>query len=198
MKQQDIRNEYLTGLHNAINRGDRTGADVGSRTILPASFTGGPRYMFSHYLDALAICRVFGNPQFFITFTCNVKWPEIVHYLQPYPYLTASDLADIVARYFIQSSSRNGFAAIPYITVGIFGGSSKTKAPCMEGVKLDNSYVVPYNRILSLTFQAHINVECSGSTMLIKYPFKYISKGTVHVATRISKPLGTNNSQTPE
>ncbi|GJU89861.1 DNA helicase, partial [Tanacetum coccineum] len=41
---------------------------------------GGPRYMYSHYLDALAICRVHGNPSFFITFTCNVKWPEITEY----------------------------------------------------------------------------------------------------------------------
>ncbi|GJU95695.1 DNA helicase [Tanacetum coccineum] len=34
------------------------GSDIGGRFILPRSFTGGPRYMYSHYLDALAICRV--------------------------------------------------------------------------------------------------------------------------------------------
>ncbi|XP_071738773.1 uncharacterized protein [Rutidosis leptorrhynchoides] len=294
MKQQDIRNEYLTGLHDAINRGDQTGADVGSITILPASFTGGPRYMFSHYLDALAICRVFSNPEFFITFTYNVKWPEIVRYLQPYPYLTASDRADIVARVFhskvkkfvtflkqekhlgnFRGSKKGGLPhchtllwvyseasgtiiehlddytsaelldprsdPVGYTVISatmMHGpcGLSKTKAPCMEdiscsnffpkvynnktffdvdgrahyqwrnagvyithsSVKLDNSYVVPYNRILSLNFQAHINVECCGLTMLIKYLFKYISKGRDRVATRISKPLGTNNSQTPK
>ncbi|XP_071731261.1 uncharacterized protein [Rutidosis leptorrhynchoides] len=99
-KQKDIRNDYLSGLYDAINIGDQTGADVGSRTILPASFTGGPRYMYSRYLDALAICRVFGNPLFFITFTCNVKWPEIARYLRPFPHLTPSDRADIVARVF--------------------------------------------------------------------------------------------------
>jgi hypothetical protein len=25
----------------------------------------------------MAICRAYGNPDLFITFTCNVNWPEI-------------------------------------------------------------------------------------------------------------------------
>ncbi|XP_071700519.1 uncharacterized protein [Rutidosis leptorrhynchoides] len=99
-KQKDIRSEYFSGLYDAIDRGDKRGLDVGSRTILPASFTGGPRYIYSHYLDALAICRVFGNPQFFITFTCNAKWREITRYLRAYPRLTPSDRADVIARAF--------------------------------------------------------------------------------------------------
>ncbi|GJT92567.1 DNA helicase [Tanacetum coccineum] len=66
------------------------------------SFTGGPRYMYAHYLDALAICRKLGNPQFFITFTCNVKWPEIRRYMADYPELTAADRPDIVCRVFKQ------------------------------------------------------------------------------------------------
>ncbi|GJZ20343.1 DNA helicase [Tanacetum coccineum] len=56
--QNDIRNKYLSGIYDAINQGDNDGSDCGSRLILPQSFTGGPRYMYSHYLDALAICRV--------------------------------------------------------------------------------------------------------------------------------------------
>nr|XP_043611898.1 uncharacterized protein LOC122583571 [Erigeron canadensis] len=99
-KQGDIRNEYLSGLHDAITRGDHDGSDVGTRIILPASFTGGPRYMYSHYLDALAICRVHGNPKFFITFTCNVKWPEIKRYMSKFPELSPADRADIVDRIF--------------------------------------------------------------------------------------------------
>lgn len=66
-KQDLLRSEYF--------QGDTYGHDVGKRVILPASFTGGPRYMYKHYQDALAICRVHQNPQYFITFTCNVKWP---------------------------------------------------------------------------------------------------------------------------
>jgi len=70
--QPTLRNEYFQGLHDALLKGDFDGHDVGKRTILPTSFTGGPKYMYKHYQDALAICRVHGNPQYFITFTCNV------------------------------------------------------------------------------------------------------------------------------
>ncbi|GJZ29210.1 DNA helicase [Tanacetum coccineum] len=93
--QNDIRNEYLSGIYDAINRGDNDGSDCGARLILPQSFVGGPRYMYSHYLDALAICRVHGNPSFFVTFTCNVKWSEITDYMAEFPLLTTTDRADI-------------------------------------------------------------------------------------------------------
>ncbi|GJW16858.1 DNA helicase [Tanacetum coccineum] len=81
---------------DAIMRGDSDGSDCGGRLILPQSFIGGPRYMYAHYLDALAICRIHGNPSFFITFTCNVKWPEITEYMDDFLGLTTTDRADIV------------------------------------------------------------------------------------------------------
>jgi hypothetical protein len=98
--QNDIRGDYMAGLYDALSRGDQDGSDVGSRIILPSSFTGGPRYMYSHYLDALAICRVHGNPSFFITFTCNVNWPEIKEYMQEFPHVTVADRPDVVDRVF--------------------------------------------------------------------------------------------------
>ncbi|XP_071719049.1 uncharacterized protein [Rutidosis leptorrhynchoides] len=300
--QQDIHNEYLSGLYDAINRGDHYGADVGSRTILPASFTGGPRYMYSHYLDALAICRVHGNPKFFITCTCNAKWPEIRRYLRKFPGLTSTDRGDIVARIFnmkvkqfvsvlkqeelfgpstavlytiefqkrglphchtllwIKPSLRsyqpqdvdrfisaelpdpvrdpNGFRVVSDMMMHGPCGLLNKKAPCMEesestresfcskkfpkpfneqtyfdkdgyvhyqrhnlGIsadkkicRLDNGYVVPYNRTLCLRFHAHNNVEWCGWSMLIKYLFKYISKGTDRVAAYIPRPIGCSTS----
>ncbi|GJW13753.1 DNA helicase [Tanacetum coccineum] len=39
--QNDIRNEYLLGLYDAIMRGDRDGNDLGTQTILTASLIGG-------------------------------------------------------------------------------------------------------------------------------------------------------------
>ncbi|GKB43229.1 DNA helicase, partial [Tanacetum coccineum] len=58
-KQSDIRNDYLSGLYDAIMRGDRDGSGLGTQIVLTGSFTGGPRYMYAHYLDALAICLLY-------------------------------------------------------------------------------------------------------------------------------------------
>ncbi|GJZ10463.1 DNA helicase [Tanacetum coccineum] len=100
--ENELRLDYLSGLYDAVSREDREGIAVGSKIMLPNTFTRGPRYMYNHYLDALAICRSLGNPQFFITFTCNVKWPEIKRYMAQYPELTPPDRADIMCRVFEQ------------------------------------------------------------------------------------------------
>ncbi|GKC68945.1 DNA helicase, partial [Tanacetum coccineum] len=60
--------------------------------------------------------------------------------------------------------------------------------------QLDNSYVVSYNRDLLLAFRAHINVEYCGWSMLIKYMFTYISKGTDRVFARVSRPIGESST----
>ena len=45
-------------------------------------------------------------------------------------------------------------------------------------VVVDNRWVVPYNKMLLKTFDAHINVEIANSIKAIKYVTKYIYKGT--------------------
>ncbi|GKC45808.1 DNA helicase [Tanacetum coccineum] len=299
--QNDIRNEYLSGVYDALMWGDSDGSDCGGRLILPQSFTGGPRYMYAHYLDALAIWRVHGNPQYLITFTCNVKWPEIIEYMQDFPELTASDRADIVDRVFemkiqqflkflrdvrplgkivavvytiefqkrglphchtliwLDETSRiqNHEDIDTYVSAELPSIESDPEchrivsefmvhgpcglvcpsAPCMkntpkctkhfpieycpltyvdkdgfvhyrrrdteittmkQNVRLDNRFIVPYNRQLSTTFYAHINVEYCGWTMLIKYLFKYISKGTDRIAARLSRNHGRPSSSTDQ
>ncbi|KAJ0453945.1 putative helitron helicase-like domain-containing protein [Helianthus annuus] len=98
--QDQLRSEYIAGVYDALSRGDTESREIGKRIFLPASFTGGPRYMHRHYQNALAICRVHGNPQYFITFTCNVKWPEITRYMDNIGSNNSQHCPDIIARVF--------------------------------------------------------------------------------------------------
>ena len=50
------------------------------------------------YQDSMAICRHYGRADFFITFTCNPQWEEIMANLPP--GFSASDHPDIIARVF--------------------------------------------------------------------------------------------------
>ncbi|KAK1434099.1 hypothetical protein QVD17_11017 [Tagetes erecta] len=291
LHQNLFRTEFLQGIHDAILNGDTQGQSIGKRTILPASFTGGPRYMYKHYQDALAICRVHGNPQYFITFTCNVKWPEIQRFMSQHPTLKPQDRPDIIARIFkIKVDALGEFLrkkhpfgqivadlhtiefqkrGLPHCHILIWVsqthkiespdqidkyisaeipnpifekelykivtntmlhgpcGLPKPNAVCMSkgycskkfpkqyneatffdkkgyahykrcqngntyiknGFTMDNANVVPYNKTLSLKFHAHINVEYCGWSMMIKYLFKYISKGAERIRFKITKTL---------
>ncbi|KAL3627784.1 hypothetical protein CASFOL_029147 [Castilleja foliolosa] len=292
--QNIFRSEFVAGLYDVLGKGDSTAHYIGKRVLLPSSFTGGPRYMYKHYQDALAICRVYGNPQYFITFTCNVKWPEISRHVERIGATAAQDRPDIIARVFrikvqqflqfMKSDKTFGEVAAHLYTIEfqkrglphchtliwvtqpfkiqdatdidryisaeipdpstdpalhkivtdlmIHGpcGLARPTSPCMRdgrcsksfpkmlecnsrfdkdgyvhyrrrdsvhhviknGVALDNRYVVPYNETLSRRFNAHINVEHCGWNMMIKYLFKYISKGSDRVRFSISKSDSSN------
>ncbi|KAL7602055.1 hypothetical protein Lser_V15G21000 [Lactuca serriola] len=99
-KQQHVlRCESYENLHNQKARGTTNISNVGQRVILPSSFTGGARYMLQNYLDAMSLCKWFGYPDFFITFTCNPKWPEIKRFLKD-TSLQPEDRPDILCRLF--------------------------------------------------------------------------------------------------
>nr|XP_043637916.1 uncharacterized protein LOC122608910 [Erigeron canadensis] len=297
--QNDLRCEFLQGVYDALSTGDVEGREIGKRVILPASFTGGPRYMYQHYQDALAICRVHKNPQYFITFTCNVKWREIQRKLSK-TNATPLDRPNIVVRVFqlkvksfmnyLKTSQLFGAVTAEVYTIEfqkrglphchillwvsseyiirdatdldkyicaelpnqsidpvlyrivtdsmLHGpcGLAKTNASCMfeghcsksfpkpyesvtrfdshgyvhykrrrtgdhfikAGIPLDNGFVVPYNEDLCRHFDAHINVEYCGWSMLIKYLFKYISKGVNRVKYQISSHSASTSSENPE
>ncbi|CAN7013971.1 unnamed protein product, partial [Brassica oleracea var. botrytis] len=107
-RMQERENEshvllYSRRLYDSIKESENTGnSDMnqqGQQFVLPATFTGGPRYMKNMYLDAMAICRHFGFPALFITFTCNPKWPELPRFLKKRG-LNSDDRPDIICRIF--------------------------------------------------------------------------------------------------
>ncbi|CAN1306099.1 ATP-dependent DNA helicase PIF1 [Linum perenne] len=199
--------------------------------ILPATYVGSPRYMKQLYLDGIAVCQFFGNPDLFITFTCNAQWPEIVHAFSDV-WLSAStkptDVETIDSFISAELPDPNidhaGYTAVAKFMMHGPCGIDNQASPCMDnghctkrfpkrfttetifdaenavsyrrrdmgvtvdrhGTLLDNQYVVPYNRNLIVKYQAHINAELCHRGRLIKYLFKYVTKGPDR-----SSPLAT-------
>ncbi|CAN1310137.1 ATP-dependent DNA helicase PIF1 [Linum perenne] len=241
--QKALRSEIYSELYSALDRGETSSKNIG-RIILPSSFTGGMRYMKQLFLDAMAICHYFGNPDLFITFTSNAQWPEITNAFKNKVGSHGEDKPAIVARVFrmklqhlkddindrhifgrtvavISAQLPNptedpiGYASVTKFMIHGPCGIDNPKSPCMvdgkckkkypkayntetisdrhgytlykrektkitvnkSGKFLDNRYIVPYNRHLIIKYQAHINIEICHKGQLIKYLFKYITKG---------------------
>lgn len=97
--QLRLRADLYSGLRDAMAGGMEENAErLGRQIVLASSFIGGPRHMRQQYQDAMAICRQFGKPDFFVTFTCNPQWPEILDAL--YPGQQPEDAPHIVSRVF--------------------------------------------------------------------------------------------------
>ncbi|CAN1812464.1 ATP-dependent DNA helicase PIF1 [Linum perenne] len=221
------------------------------------------------FLDGMAICHYFGNPDLFITFTSNAQWPEITNAFIQDVGPCGEDKPSVVVRVFrmkllhlkddinkqrifgrtvagmhtveFQKREIDTFisAELPDPMIDPIGYAAATKfmlhgpcgvdfqkSPCMvddkckkffpkaytsettiddhgyavyrrrmtgitaikSGVSLDNRYVVPYNRYLIVKYQAHINIEVCHKGQLIKYLFKYITKGPDRSAVIAAAP----------
>ncbi|XP_022015126.1 uncharacterized protein LOC110914651 [Helianthus annuus] len=98
-QQTKLRSETFENLQKHKAKGKQTLKDTGKPIILPSSFTGGARFMQQNYLDAMALCKSFGYPDFFITITYNPKWPEVKRFLKD-STIKAEDRPDILCRLF--------------------------------------------------------------------------------------------------
>ncbi|XP_072084365.1 uncharacterized protein [Arachis hypogaea] len=262
-KQSTIRGEVLQGIEEAMRCGDTEASSIGTRVILPSSFTGGKRYMFNNCQDAMAICKHFGYPDLFLTLTCNPNWPEFQRYTNR-DQVPIANRPDIACRVFhanmkcLLNDLKNGVFFGPlnagmytiefqkrglshaHILLWLDGRnrlqnikivdelicaelSNPMKFPHLysvfvnytsfdedgypiykrrdigvtvksHGVDLDNRFVVPYNPLLLMKYQAHINLEFCNKSNVIKYLFKYINKGPDRVIATISHSTETTHS----
>ncbi|GJY30176.1 DNA helicase [Tanacetum coccineum] len=200
-KQNDIRSDYLSGLYDAISRGERDGYEVGGRIILPIFYRRSAihikRFMSKYpHLTASdradVVCQVFEQKiQALIAFLKeerifgDVTGASKIRIAEDVNQFISAELPD-------PRIDPEGYKVVSELMMhGPFGARRDTSVSTIRNeFQLDNSYVVPYNRDLLLAFQAHINVEYCGWSMLIKYMFKYISKGTERVFACVSRPIG--------
>ncbi|KAG5562074.1 hypothetical protein RHGRI_004950 [Rhododendron griersonianum] len=294
--QNILRSDLYSGLRDAVTAGDADASEVGTRFILPSSFTGGPRNMNQHYQDAMAVCRAMGFPDLLLTFTCNPSWSEIQQEVSCIPNQRTEDRPDILARvfrikmkqlmrdikkekffgkiiadiYVIEYQKRGlphshiiltlaaedklnspeeidevicaeipdevndplAFETIMRCMIHGPCGDGNLSAPCMvngkcskhypkkfseqttvdqngfviyrrrnygkkytvNGIEIDNRWVIPYNRDLIVKYNAHINLERCVHTKLIKYLYKYVHKGpdraTVVLENNVARTTG--------
>jgi hypothetical protein len=71
----------------------------------------------------------------------------------------------------------------------VYRRRSDGRAVVKDGHILDNRWVVPHNVALLKRYQAHLNVEWCNKTNLVKYLFKYITKGPDR-ANVVVRPTG--------
>ena len=112
LNQKALRADTYRNVRQVINarqlavdtRGDDLYPDdnalrVGTK-ILSRAFVCSPRWYHMQFLDAMAICREYHKPDFFITMTCNPNWEEIKKELLPDQ--NPEDRPDIVVAVFKQ------------------------------------------------------------------------------------------------
>ncbi|XP_057739848.1 uncharacterized protein LOC130956937 [Arachis stenosperma] len=279
-----------------MRRGDDETSSIGTRIILPSSFTRGRRYRFNRYQDAMAICKhYFGYPDLFLTITYNPNWPEFQRFTER-ERISIADRVDISCRVFhaklkcLLSDLKEGVffgplnagmytiefqkrglphahmllwlngesnlqsveivdeficAELPnpqkfpsiynvvtkYMIHGPYG-RLRPSSPCMKDgkcskfypkrfvdktsfdddgypiyrrrnmgitvkindVDIDNRFVMPYNPLLLMKYQAHINLEFCNKSNIIKYLFKYVNKGSDRVTATVGETYDVGES----
>jgi hypothetical protein len=96
--QPTLRADLYEGVMDEASKADADPRQIGKMVILPPTFHGGQRSRNQLFMDAVTIANTLGPFDLFMTFTCNLHWPEIVREL--HPGQTAQDRPDLVKRVF--------------------------------------------------------------------------------------------------
>jgi hypothetical protein len=115
--------------------------------------------MIQNYHDGIVICCAYEPPDLFITFTCNIKWPEIAIALLPGEY--PNDRADVIVRVFHMKleqllddlcSKKNIWPNVSYI---IFNRILKKRTTTCTYITVDrqkwNRNSIRYNKLVDIT-----------------------------------------------
>ncbi|CAE1282496.1 unnamed protein product [Acanthosepion pharaonis] len=97
LNQTKLRCDSYIHFRDAL-RNDADPRNIFKMCILPATFTGSPRYMHARTQDTMTYVRMYGRPDLFITFTYNPKWYAIAKEL--IPGQSAYDRPDLIARVY--------------------------------------------------------------------------------------------------
>ncbi|XP_072087082.1 uncharacterized protein [Arachis hypogaea] len=187
MKKSTIRGKVLQGIEEAMHRGDDEASSIGTRIIFPFSFTGGRCYMFNRCQDAMTICKHFGYPDLFLTIMFNPNWPEFQRFTER-ERIPITDRPDISCRVFLAKLK----CLLSDLKEGVFFGP--LNAVKINDVDIDNRFVVPYNPLLLIKYQAHINLGLCNKSNVIKYLFKYVNKGSDRVTATVGETYDVGES----
>ena len=129
--QDNYRVHQYAGLTDVLGTlqtqpGQSEAARIGQHIILPSSHIGSPRYLYKHFLDALAIAAKYKNFDLFITMTANTKCDGVLQNL--FPGQHPVDRPDIVNKVFKRSLD----GLLQDITQGVFG-KQKARVHTVEG-----------------------------------------------------------------
>ncbi|XP_074323781.1 uncharacterized protein LOC141660692 [Apium graveolens] len=184
--QKTIQSDLYNSILDSLRKGDSDTTWQGNNVILPATFTCSRRYMSQYFKDSLSICRSIGHPSFFLTMTCNTKWPEIQSILQHMTDVNVADAPDVVARVFKMKLDQ----LVDLIKNQNYFGR------CTERFFVFSVYV-GWKMRSSFPKECHMNLEICNNYRSLKYLFKYYLKGhdTTIMMIRRKKGLPLNSEK---
>lgn len=102
--QSQFRSSRFCAVMDQLHTDKSNMHKIGAPMLLPATFTGSPRWYHALFLDALALPSAYHLPDLFVTITCNPEWPEFARVIPVGSSIY--DHPDVVARVFWLRFSR--------------------------------------------------------------------------------------------
>ncbi|XP_074300786.1 uncharacterized protein LOC141632106 [Silene latifolia] len=152
--QERLRVDNYKNLSNAVGRGDIEPSSAGARYIIPSSFPGGDKWKKVNYLDTMTICKWFGYPDLFITFTLvytiefqkrGLPHAHILLFLhREYKFPEAADVDKIIS-VEIPDPIKEPILHAAVCEYMLHGpcGKEKLSSPCMVGENCSKHYPKP-------------------------------------------------------